>query len=141
MSSGDRWDRRIKIASWAWFLAALAVAAYVFASADRRSVVTEVATHTVQSKQTRSVQSPPKSVTRNIEDIHVGQRVIADNPMPSDVDLEPEPNKESWCQVEIGVTRDDGYQLDITLLRPFEWLAEYGAVPGQAIELDIPEMN
>lgn len=110
-----------------------------------------------------------KYETKLIREIRVGERVLAHNPEVSDSEraeaIEPDPA--TWRQIELTMEKADGGSLEITLLRPTDWLqahaemvaelAEPGwfianqlllnvetrdhALVGKTIELDLPELG
>lgn len=82
--------------------------------------------------------------TRPIEEIRVGQRVVARNPEITDAERDTWPAEPDWstCQlVRLEMPREDGAVLHIDLLRPREWLKERQAAVANWIELDLPEMG
>jgi hypothetical protein len=84
----------------------------------------------------------PTTTIRNIEDVRVGDRVLADNPELSDADRNvPDPDPETWRKLELAMRRENGYRLDITLIRSLDWIEDRRAVPGAKVALDIPEME
>ena len=73
------------------------------------------------------IPAGPKFATSTIDQMWVGQWVLAQNPELS----------ESGLRMQKG----DGSRLDVVLLRPLDWLEEYGAGPGATIYLDLPELG
>jgi hypothetical protein len=103
---------------------------------------TSTRTRSVSASTTTDPSLPAGVAVRNIEDIRVGERVMAHNPELSDAERsEPDPDPSTWRKLDLAITKDDGYRLDITLLRPLEWLEQHRAIIGGTISLDIPEMN
>ena len=130
-------------------------------SADRHAKAVELVSH----------RSPVAgALLRPIEQIRVGQRVLADNPefdgfVPGQVEANPQANAKTssadretstavpddelmWIvrlrmrkSAEPSDSRIDEHHVDIELLRPTLWLAEAAAIPGQLIELDLAELG
>lgn len=110
-----------------------------------------------------------KFVTKPIQDLRVGDRVLARNPEVSDSEraeaIEPDPA--TWRQVSLVMQKPDGSDLRIEMLRPVDWLAEQtaslidlqtagwfardgllldearweAAIVGRTIQLNLPEMG
>jgi hypothetical protein len=80
----------------------------------------------------------PLPATCPIERIRVGDRVLAGNPEGSANEAEVDPA--TWRRIEL-VQRREGIDVDITLLRPLEWIQVMGAAPGATLELDMPELD
>ncbi len=79
-----------------------------------------------------------------IEQIQVGRRVMGRNPELSDADRAaagPEPHPDSWRLLRLRMTKADGDRLDMTLLRPVEWIDRYQAAAGGVVYLDMQEMG
>ncbi|MFN9372459.1 MAG: DNA/RNA non-specific endonuclease, partial [Planctomycetaceae bacterium] len=63
---------------------------------------------------------------RAIETIQTGQRVLARNPELAGVELPDAPvNAATWVNIRLRMPKPTGDFLEITLLRPVEWLAEH----------------
>jgi hypothetical protein len=61
---------------------------------------------------------------RAIETIRTGQRVLARNPQLAEADLPEAPvDPASWVNIHLRMAQATGDPLEITLLRPVEWLA------------------
>ena len=97
-----------------------------------------------ESRSSSSMVASPqaKYETRAIRDIRTGHRVMADNPelagqVVDGVDIDPE----TWRNVVLQMTKEDGGLLDIVLLRPLEWIEAYDANVGRAIDLDLVEFG
>ena len=90
-------------------------------------------------------RSQPGYVTSNIEDLRVGDWVLARNPEITDeqreqTDEEPFDPAE-WRTVALRMTKPDGGRLNITLLRPLDWLEQYEVEPGATLSLDLEELG
>lgn len=80
-------------------------------------------------------------VTKNIEDIRVGDVIPAMNPEGAEVDalnLE-RPDPETWRLLELIAPKRDGTVSEITLLRPLWWLEEQQAEVGGEVWVQVPE--
>ncbi len=81
-------------------------------------------------------------ITRPIQDIRPGMRVIAKNPellgfeMP-DSQIEPD----TWRIVRLQMEKSNGARVDIALLRSSDWLAENNVELGGTVELDLTELG
>jgi hypothetical protein len=86
--------------------------------------------------------------TKNIEDIGVGDRVVADAGDAADKALDlfgvagswdSEPvDRSTWKKITF-ICHADGAPVDIVLLRPLAWIEETGARVGQTVHLILPE--
>jgi len=93
---------------------------------------------------TDKTTSPPVqsqvAITRPIQEIGPGQKVVAENPLG----LETEPSNIEpvfWRQLTLRLEKDAGGWVDINLLRPLDWLEDHQAVIGKTIKLNLPEMG
>jgi hypothetical protein len=93
------------------------------------------------SKTTTAVKK--KLHATPIEKIAVGHRVLGQNPEVSDDERAAfdEPNATDWKTLRLRMTKQNGGRLDITLLRPADWIEAVGAKSGSELELDLPEMG
>ncbi|MEZ6033743.1 MAG: polymorphic toxin-type HINT domain-containing protein [Planctomycetaceae bacterium] len=64
----------------------------------------------------------PKLVTRPIEDIRPGMRVLASNPEETETLADSDVTAEDWRLVSLTMTKEQGGTLRVQLLRPIEWL-------------------
>jgi hypothetical protein len=79
--------------------------------------------------------------TKSIQDIRVGDRVLAHNPQVADQERNvPDPCPATWRHLKLQVEQN-GIRFDIELLRPVEWLRNYKAAVGRTIRLVMPEMG
>jgi hypothetical protein len=82
-------------------------------------------------------------LTKPIEEIRPGDRVLAYNPEVTDAEraaaIEPDPA--TWRLIELELVAKDAHQVEIRLLRPLEWIERYGAVQGRSIQLDVKEIG
>ncbi len=80
--------------------------------------------------------------TTAIENVRVGDRSPAKNPLREQVDPNvQEPDPATWRKLCLHMTKENGYSLWIKLLRPDEWIVAHGAEVGGAIFLDLEEMG
>jgi hypothetical protein len=84
------------------------------------------------------------STTRvNIEDVRVGDRVIAANPQVTDEERSTwiDPDWSDWRRAHLSMPKDDGGMIEIDLLRPDDWFEIYDVRPGESIDLQLPELG
>lgn len=128
--------------------------------------------HAFQATKVQATTTPasPGLIQRRIDDLRVGQRVLAVNPERRDRSAaESEFDPVDWRLMRLVMDKPDGGRLEVELLRPRDWLAvhalelliqEQGKLPparpviadardarlyqallGQTIHLDLPEMG
>ena len=147
MRHSESRDRLLNAVSWCWLVLGLAFGVYLLLPLRHPDASGHTAhAYTSEQRELTPVsfrQEPVRThATRKIEDISVGDRVLAFNPLLSPEEhLAPDPNAGEWRQIDLAITKADGYRLDITLLRPIDWLEAQEARLGGTILLDIPEMN
>ena len=90
----------------------------------------------------RAPQAEPESSGLNlkttpIQDIRVGQRVLANNPEVTDEERESwvEPDWSQWQQVSLEMPKPDGSLLKIEMLRPSTWMESQAAVVVESREI------
>jgi hypothetical protein len=66
-------------------------------------------------------ESSPKLVTRPIEDIRPGMRVLASNPELKESLPDSTVTPDDWRLVSLKMTKEDGGELHVKLLRPLDW--------------------
>jgi hypothetical protein len=79
-----------------------------------------------------------------IQDVQVGERAIGTNPEVTDSERKiflSDPEPATWRKLTLEMLKSDGKRLDITLLRPLNWISESKAEIGSTIFLDLPEMG
>lgn len=79
-------------------------------------------------------------VTKPIEDVRVGDRIIGRNPIREQAEL-VEPDPATWRKISLHMTKDGGLGLWIDLLRPLTWVEDHHASAGGTIFLDLLEMG
>ena len=65
--------------------------------------------------------SSPELITRPIEDIRPGMRVLASNPELRETLPDSDVTPEEWRLVSLTLTKENGGTLNVQLLRPLEW--------------------
>lgn len=91
-----------------------------------------------------SVQSQAGTdvATRAIQDLRVGDRVLAHNPEIAGSERNtPDPDPATWRRLQLRMQKPDSGTLDIQLLRPLDWIATESARAGDTIKLDLPELG
>ena len=77
--------------------------------------------------------------TKPIEEIRVGQRVLSRGGTSDNTAV----NEQTWRLVEVRMANPDASadEIELTLLRPLDWIAATGAEPGATIAIAIEEMG
>lgn len=94
-------------------------------SNDRDAVQSVHGDHPASLSDAKTVSLPaasPKLITRPIEDICPGMRVLASNPEETESLADSDVTAEDWRLVSLTMTKEDGGTLRVQLLRPIEWL-------------------
>ena len=84
--------------------------------------------------------TPATTSSKAIEDLRVGDRVVAGNPEGSEPD-EAEPDPRTWHVARLVLSDPEGGEVEATLLRSPTWFSDSGARLGGTIHLDLPEMG
>ncbi len=79
-------------------------------------------------------------ITQNIEDIRLGQRVVARNPLREQTQSPSVIQPATWRAVRLKMT-SDGIVYDLAFLRPLSWIHSSGAEPGRMVSLELHEMG
>ncbi|MBL7037957.1 MAG: hypothetical protein ISR77_04970 [Pirellulaceae bacterium] len=99
-------------------------------------------TSNASSSPATVIRPQPKYETRAIRDIRTGHRVMADNPELAGQQIpELHIDPETWRDVVLQMTKEDGGLLDIVLLWPLEWIDAHDAQVGGTIHLDLEEFG
>jgi hypothetical protein len=82
------------------------------------------------------------TVTISIEQVKLGMRVPGRNPRRDAVDPRfPEPDKSTWCALDLVHERSDGSRVEIELLRPKVWVSQLGLKVGRILPTMMPELS
>ncbi|MCL4854059.1 MAG: hypothetical protein KJZ78_22095 [Bryobacteraceae bacterium] len=83
-----------------------------------------------------------KTITRAIESVELGSRVVTEPPEghPRDEEFD-EPDQATWRQINFLQRRSDGTEIEAQLLRPSWWIEWLGLEVGRVIELQFPELQ
>ena len=102
--------------------------------------VSPAAGSTGQSESvTVSVSAPSRTITRPIELVRVGDRVLGQNPDRAEVSTgEAEPD-ETWVAVDVYQAKPGGGHFYATLLRSPQWVTAH--IRGKVVELDREELG
>jgi len=87
-------------------------------------------------------KSSPRRVTRNIEDVRLGDWVLAKNPELAAEDRPPEldhPRPENLRALSLRLQKEDDSWLDLQLLRSPDWLEEHQQ--GNTVYVDLEELG
>lgn len=77
-----------------------------------------------------------------IEDVPLGSRVAARNPRPEDYDTSfPEPEEGTWRQIDFVISRKDELVVQISALRPAQWIEQLGLHPDSVFEVSYPDLK
>ena len=103
---------------------------------DTNHTSTPATTTTTPSGYYSQVQTP-------IADLRVGMRVAAFNPEVTSTQRATfqDPDPATWRMLELEMPKSSGGVLDITMLRPLEWLDAHNIVVGGSVALDMPELG
>jgi Pretoxin HINT domain len=80
-------------------------------------------------------------VTKPIEQVRVGDRVLGTNPDRGQVEPGAEPDPATWVLLALAVDKPGGGRLEAELLRPADWVCKNLADGGAWIDLDLPELG
>ncbi len=98
-----------------------------------------------QKSEPAAVAAPvqqPIFLTKPIEQIRPGDRVLAHNPEVTDEERNvPEPDSATWRLIELEMTGEDGHRIDVRLLRPMDWIEKHGGFPGGKVRLELEEIG
>jgi hypothetical protein len=140
----DMWDRVLASTRWLWLLAGVGLGCYLLFSGGSAPAPGGTAAQAASEHgANRLIARRTRTGTRNIEDLRVGDRVLARNPEISDEERATweEPDWQNWRQVRLEMTKPDGGILHIEMLRPKFWFDENQVQPGGTVFLDLPEMG
>jgi hypothetical protein len=89
---------------------------------------------------TSASSSEKRLVTKPIEDVRLGDRLVGRNPIREQAEgVEPDPA--TWRELSLYMQKESGLGLWIDLLRPLEWIDEHNAQRGSTIYIELPEMG
>ncbi|MEQ8791449.1 MAG: Ig-like domain-containing protein [Pirellulaceae bacterium] len=89
-----------------------------------------------------AAESAPRLITSNIQDVQVGEWVLAHNPELAEAERSAAPIEAPlWRKLTLEMIKDNGGRLDLELLRPIDWIAEQGVAPQSWIRLELREMG
>jgi hypothetical protein len=92
------------------------------------------------AEQPERASRQKRLVTKSIEDVLVGDRMVGRNPIREQAEG-TEPDPATWRKISLFIRKDTGSGLWIDLLRPSEWIEEHDARTGGTIFLDLPEIG
>ena len=126
-----------------WLTACLLLAACSFAASSMVPSAHLSRPDVVSAAVSFQAVPPKKSIattTRPIEQIKVGEWVIANNPTDEeDLSLGEEVDSATWKRIELRALKHDGSFADVTLLRPDWWLDVHEAHVGESVYISVPE--
>lgn len=111
---------------WVWMIGCFVLAAYLCwptTESQKAGVSASGVGGAEKSPLNSGVRTP---LSKPIEQIVVGDRVLAHNPEVSDAERESwvEPDFEGWLHLKLRMPKPDGSYLDINILRPDQWLED-----------------
>ena len=90
---------------------------------------------------TAILESPTITKTA-IESVAIGSRLAGENPQPWEYDDSlPEPVQADWSLVTFSMTREDGSEIEVEMIRPTSFWQQQGAVPGAQVFMEFPELE
>jgi hypothetical protein len=90
---------------------------------------------------TASIQSERQLVTRRIDEIQPGHRVLAEDPDVEDGQPDTQIIPEKWSLISLQLSKEDESEVFVELLRPTKYLTSIHATVGESIWIDLPEMG
>lgn len=89
-----------------------------------------------------SVTNERKTITKAIENIELGSRIVTERPeyLPQDNEFE-EPKQATWRLITLLQRRADGTEVHSELLRPIWWIDLLGLKVGQAVDVHFSELE
>ncbi|MEO1530449.1 MAG: polymorphic toxin-type HINT domain-containing protein [Planctomycetota bacterium] len=123
MSGNDRQTQVRVFASWALVSAGFIVSGWLIFGDKSTSAPSDQKGHAVTQARSRNSLG---YTTKPIEEIQVGDRVFAQNPLVADAERATwvEPDWNEWLHLSLVMPREDGSELKIELLRPESWALE-----------------
>ena len=82
----------------------------------------------------------PHKLTRPIEAIRLGQRVVSQNPLRHETHAASAIDPKTWRAVRLH-SFQYGVDYDLAFLRSLSWIREHGATVGSSIHLEMPEIG
>lgn len=144
-------DERPTAARWLWLaplMLALACLWQGLPGSTRRDVASLseprsaiAATIAERPAEARTIAGPTL-LTRRIDEIRIGSRVIGTNPLAEDTHRTvPEPTPATSRVIRLRLSKGERDELVVELLRPTTWIIAHQAVTGASIWLDLPEFG
>lgn len=98
------------------------------------------ATHAAASADAVNTSPSVRLVTKNIEDIRLGQRVVGTNPLREQTQPASDIDARTWRAVRLTMTQH-GVDYDLAFLPPVHWIETTGAAVGRSIHMELHEMG
>ena len=115
-----------------------AAAATVSKPASRPTASTAVPTSSNAARSTTN--SDVRYVTKNIEDVPLGQRLLGRNPLRHETSAPSDIDPATWRTIRLTMNKHD-VVYELVFLRSLAWLADAKAVAGGTIQLHLPELG
>ena len=120
----------------------LLLATFFLVKAVPTSWYTVEAVSTTASSIIPSLPKTTKCITKSIEDIRIGSRVLGKNPEIGEASTNfPEPDPRDSKLITLVMPRDGKNRLDVQLIRSRQWLEQVNARVGGTVYLELPEMS
>jgi len=89
-----------------------------------------------------SLLQAPTITKTAIESVAIGSRLAGDNPQPWEYDDSlPEPVQADWSLVTFSMTREDGAEIEVEMIRPTSFWQQQGAGPCAQVFMEFPELE
>jgi hypothetical protein len=89
-----------------------------------------------------SLLEAPTITKTAIESVAIGSRLAGENPQPWEYDDSlPEPVQADWSLVTFSMTREDGSEIEVEMIRPTVFWQQQGTVPGASVFMEFPELE
>ena len=125
-----------------WLRIFFGIVSVIFLSIGLFDLLQSTPTSITSSAVASSPTSPEfRTVTREIQDFDVAQRVAGRNPLRDQVETLPEPQSGTSRKLLLRMQKESGLALKIKLLRSLDWITHVGAIEGGRFYLELPEMG
>ena len=84
----------------------------------------------------------PQFLTKPIEQLRPGDRVMAHNPEVTNEERASYQEPDStWQLLKMEIVGEDGHRVEVRLLRPRQWVERHGAAVGSNVPIDLKELG
>ena len=125
-----------------WVLTFLTVWCFLTAGLCLSPRAAQLSRATEQAAMADKAAQEDLFLSKPIEEIRPGERVLAHNPELTDADRqEAEPDPATWRLLELEATAKDGHQVHVRLLRPVSWIEENIGKNASELRLKLEEIE